>query len=121
MSWDYIIKNGTIMTMNGDQIIEDGYLAVEGSRIAELGKTEDLTADKTAGVREIDASGQLVMPGFVNAHNHSFNLLTRYMPIPMEGVDASDFGDVLTRWYWPKVEDNNSPRYTYLGSLLFAV
>ncbi len=115
---DLLLTRALVITMDpGRRIIEDGAVAVRGSHIADLGTTEELLqkyrADRTLGL-----SGRIVMPGFVNLHNHGFNLYTRFMTIPMEGVDPSDFGDVLTRWYWPKVEDTNNHELTYLGNLL---
>jgi len=50
-------------------IIEDGALAVQGGRIAAVGTTAEVLADFTAG-RVIDARGQVVLPGFVDAHTH---------------------------------------------------
>lgn len=117
---DYLFKHGTVMTMDAERrIIEDGGLAVQGNRIVEVGKTAELKAKYQAN-REIAAAGRILLPGFINIHNHSFNLFTRFMNIPMDGVNPADFGDVLTRWYWPKVEDNNTLEIAYLGALLCA-
>lgn len=55
-------------------IIEDGALAVSGDRLVFVGKTSDLAKkigwdDPTTAV--IDASGDVVMPGFVDPHTHA--------------------------------------------------
>lgn len=120
MQVDYLFKHGTVITMDRERrIIEDGAVAVKDNRIADVGTTKDLEA-KYQAKEVIDASKRFIMPGFVNIHNHSFNLYTRFMTIPMDGVNPADFGDVLTRWYWPKVEDNNTLEIAYLGGLLCA-
>lgn len=60
-----LIKGGTVITItqgvkeNADVLIMDG-------KIAEIGK--DLKA--SAGTRVIDATGQFVMPGIIDAHSH---------------------------------------------------
>ena len=50
-------------------IIEDGAVACAGGRIVAVGPTERLRADWWAPV-EIDASGKMVCPGFVDPHTH---------------------------------------------------
>lgn len=59
--------NAKIMTMENDCSIVRGELHVENDRIAYIGseKGEELFD------REIDVNGNLLMPGFKNAHTHS--------------------------------------------------
>ncbi|MGD9994977.1 MAG: amidohydrolase [Salinivirgaceae bacterium] len=60
------LYNATIITMNdGFEVIEKGYLTIEGNTITALGK--GLPESKT---NLIDCSGKIIMPGFVNAHTH---------------------------------------------------
>ncbi len=60
-----LIQNGLLYTMEetrpfyGDVLIKNG-------KIAKIG--EKITADES--VRRIDASGKLVLPGFIDAHSH---------------------------------------------------
>ncbi len=64
-----LIKNGTLITMDpqlGD--MADGDVLIEGSRIIAVGPR--LTAP--AGTETIDATGMIVMPGLVNAHQHTW-------------------------------------------------
>jgi len=49
--------------------IEDGALAVQDARIVAVGPTADLRAHFSA-TREIDATGRVVIPGFVDPHTH---------------------------------------------------
>lgn len=55
--------------MHDPGIIPDGALAVVGERIAALGPSAELRASVHAE-REIDASGMVVCPGFVDPHTH---------------------------------------------------
>jgi N-acyl-D-aspartate/D-glutamate deacylase len=61
--YDLIIRNGTVVDGSG----LPGYqadVAITGNRIAKIGKVAE-TAD-----REIDASGKVVSPGFIDPHTH---------------------------------------------------
>ena len=61
-----ILIHGKVYTMNGP-VIEDGYVKVEGSKIAAVGcmcELTDIPADA------IDLKGATVTPGFIDAHCH---------------------------------------------------
>src|SRR5690606_1739365 len=57
-----------IITMNGDEVIENGTLLVEGNRIKATDKTGEVKIP--AGAKVIDCSGKTIMPGFIDAHAH---------------------------------------------------
>lgn len=61
----YVIKNGTLYTMDKDMGVVQADLRVEDGKITEIGP--DLSAD---GGKVIDASGKCVLPGFVDPHSH---------------------------------------------------
>src|SRR5712671_7413921 len=63
MAYDVVIKNGTVVDGTGCEPYRAD-VAVQGDRIAEIGKVSD------AGKRTIDADGQIVTPGFVDIHTH---------------------------------------------------
>ncbi len=58
-----------IITMNGDEVIENGVLVVEGNRIVAVGPAA--TVQVPAGATVIDASGTTIMPGLVDVHAHT--------------------------------------------------
>lgn len=62
--------NARIMTMDGGCDIEEGEVWVDGSRISYVGPAKE-NAAAMAWDREIDAAGNLIMPGFKDAHTHS--------------------------------------------------
>jgi len=50
-------------------IIEDGAVAVQGSRIVAVGITSEIRREYSAK-KTLDAKGKVVLPGFVDAHSH---------------------------------------------------
>jgi len=73
-----LIENGTVLTVNStDDLYPEGYLLLEDDRIkvvAEGRAPDDIRAQAD---EVIDASGQIVMPGLVNAHVHLQQSLVR--------------------------------------------
>ncbi len=51
-------------------IVENGAVAVSGERIAAVGMTDEILRMKEATTRIVDASGCVILPGFVDAHTH---------------------------------------------------
>lgn len=67
---DLLIAHGFVITMNAERtMIRDGAVAIRGEDIVAVGKTADLQLQFKAA-RTIDAGGNVVMPGLINAHRH---------------------------------------------------
>src|SRR6266851_4336895 len=68
---DLIIINATVHTMDQGQPLAEA-VAISGNRIIAVGTTKEI--EKLAGdkkrTRIVDAKGQLVLPGFNDAHVH---------------------------------------------------
>lgn len=65
-----LITNGIILTMDKDRrIIKDGAVAIGDGKIQAVGKTSDIKKSYS-GDKTIDATGFVVMPGFINTHVH---------------------------------------------------
>lgn len=65
-----LITGGTVVTMDADRtVFPNGAVAVSGREIVAVGPTADLAA-RYPDARRIDATGKIVMPGLVNAHEH---------------------------------------------------
>jgi imidazolonepropionase-like amidohydrolase len=62
---DLVISNARIIVGNGS-VIESGTLVVRGGRIASV----SAAPTAPAGVRQIDAGGMTIMPGFIDGHRH---------------------------------------------------
>jgi cytosine/adenosine deaminase-related metal-dependent hydrolase len=94
MSSDSIlIKNGYLLTLNPKrQIFRDGAIYIEGERIIEVGKAEDLKAHRAETV--IDAKNKIVMPGLVDTHVHLSQALIRGC------ADDVSLVDWLKKYVW---------------------
>ncbi|MCL4458298.1 MAG: amidohydrolase [Chloroflexi bacterium] len=73
-----LIRNGTVVTMAGEQIIEDGAIFIQGARIVEVGPSSQIVSRHKAD-REIDATAKIVMPGLIDAHYHTCQQFLRSM------------------------------------------
>jgi Tol biopolymer transport system component len=61
-----VLKNATIISMNGDEIIENGTVVVKNNRIQSVRKSIDVPA----GAKVMDLEGKYLVPGFVDTHAH---------------------------------------------------
>lgn len=58
--------NARIITMRGDDVIENGTIVVDGNRIVAVGANVSVPAD----AKVIDAAGKTIMPGIIDVHWH---------------------------------------------------
>jgi imidazolonepropionase-like amidohydrolase len=64
-----VLKNARLITMNENEIIEDGTIVIEGNKIKSIGKSSEIKLPTNA--KEIDCKGKTIMPGFIDAHAHA--------------------------------------------------
>ena len=68
---DLLIVGADVVTMDAArQVVLDGSILVRGGRVAAIGPAEQLRAAHP-GVAELDARGCIVVPGLINAHQHT--------------------------------------------------
>ncbi len=66
-----VIQNGTLINGSGKEAAANEAVVIEGNRIKSVGPLpEDVQIADTDNVEVIDAAGQWVMPGLINAHTH---------------------------------------------------
>lgn len=63
-----LLKNGTVLTMADEGIIEQGDVLIDGGKIVEIGVN---LPEKDCEV--LDMKGKIVMPGMIDAHAHRSN------------------------------------------------
>ncbi|RJS76397.1 amidohydrolase, partial [Candidatus Bathyarchaeota archaeon] len=109
-----LIHNGTILTLKNRKIIYQGAVAVEDKIIVDVGKTTELKRKYRRGYEKIDAKGKVIIPGFVNTHQHAaMSLLRGY-------ADDLPLQEWLEKWIWP-IEKLMTPHDIYIGALLTAI
>ena len=62
------LTGARIVTMRGDEVIEDGTILLNGNRIEQVGARAAVAIP--SGTKVIDAAGKTVIPGLVDAHWH---------------------------------------------------
>ncbi len=72
-----------IITMEGDQVIENGTIIVKGNKIEAIGKNGEVIIP--AGAKVYDVAGKTIMPGIIDVHAH---------------VSAFGYG-ILPKKHWP--------------------
>ncbi len=95
MATRILIHNGTLLTFgNPCQVLEGMAVLVEDGRIARIAPRGSIPGpfDKV-----IDAGGQVVMPGLVNAHMHFYSTLVRGLG---KMAPSATFQEVLDHLWW---------------------
>jgi len=108
-SFDLLIRNGTILTMNPqNSIFEKGLLGITADTIAYIGK-----GDKKGfhAKKVINANGGIILPGLINGHTHA--AMTLYRGI----ADDLPLMEWLNNYIFP-LESKTNADFVYAGSLL---
>ena len=63
-----LLQNARIITMKGNEIIENGDLLIENNRIKQVGQAGSISVD--GSVQKMDMRGKTIIPGFVDTHSH---------------------------------------------------
>jgi putative selenium metabolism protein SsnA len=116
-----LIRNATLVTWGKpNRILENHALYLDGDRIVDVGPTLDLES-RYPGAKEIDAGGQIVMPGNICAHTHSYGVFSRGMAIP--GRAPEDFPAGLRKLWWPldRALTEEDVRYASLVCIVDAI
>jgi cytosine/adenosine deaminase-related metal-dependent hydrolase len=109
---DLLIVNARVVTMNDDfEVFEPGTVAIAGKRIVAVGGPEIATRFEAA--ETIDAGGDIVMPGMINAHTHASMTIFRGL--------GDDVPDRLQRYIFPLEAMVVDAENVYTGALLGAI
>lgn len=63
-----LLKGARIITMNGDEVIENGDILIENARIKAVGASGSIEVGSK--VKTMDVSGKTITPGFIDTHAH---------------------------------------------------
>ena len=95
MSSRILIQNGTLITFGSPcRVLEGQALLIEDGRIARIAPKEAIPGPFD---QVLDARGQVVMPGLVNAHMHFYSTLVRGLG---KAAPSCGFQEVLEHLWW---------------------
>jgi 5-methylthioadenosine/S-adenosylhomocysteine deaminase len=110
-----LVTGGTVVTMDGSgRVIPNGAVAIDHETILDVGTADDL-ARKYDAVTRIDARGQIVLPGLINAHTHAPMVLFRGL------ADDLALKDWLEKDIFPAEAKTVSPDFVRIGTRLAAL
>lgn len=90
MKWDYLFRNVTVIDGSGSPEYRAD-VAIQGDRIAEIAP-----AIRGEAMREIDGSGRVLAPGFIDVHTHDdINVIRmpEYLPKISQGITTVIVGN----------------------------
>jgi len=105
---DIVITGGTVVTMAGPNIPKGG-VAIDKGTIVAVGDVSGYRGKQT-----IDATGNAILPGFINTHTHVPMVLFRGI------ADDRDLMDWLTHYIFPAEAKNVSADFVKWGTRLAA-
>lgn len=110
-----VITGGTVVTMDAQaRVIDNGAVAINGSEIVAVGTAAEI-ATQYAGAEQIDARGQVIMPGLINTHGHAPMVLFRGL------ADDLALMDWLNQYIFPAEKATVSPEFVRIGTRLAAL
>lgn len=113
------ITNAMIVVPEGHNgLIRNGFLRIDGNRIAEIDTMDNLRPEQLEGAEVLDAKGKIAIPGFVSTHSHLYSAVVR--SLPHAGYDDSDFSFVswMERFWFKMLEDKVNLKDVYAGTLI---
>ncbi len=90
-----LIKNGVVVTLGEhNRVLHDHALLIEKGLIKSIAPTKTFNGkyDKV-----IDATGKVVMPGFINVHMHFYSTMVRGYG---KAAPSKDFNEILKNLWW---------------------
>lgn len=109
-----VIGNGRVISRDAARpFIENGAVAVERRTIRRVGTDGEIRA-AFPGVEYINAKGGLIMPAFINVHEHIYSAFARGLSI--NGYAPKGFLDILDGLWWT-LDRNLTLEDVYLSAM----
>lgn len=109
-----IVGNGRLITRNPDApFYESGAVAIEGDSIVKVGDLKTIQAE-FPHAEFIDAKGGVIMPAFINVHEHIYSAFARGLSI--NGYNPKGFLDILDGQWWT-IDRHLTLEQTYLSAM----
>ena len=111
---EFLIHDGIVLTLKNRKTISQGAIVIEDNIFVDVGKSTELKRKYGRGYEKINAKNKVIIPGFINTHQHiAMSLLRGY-------ADDLPLQEWLEKWIWP-IEKLMTPHDIYIGALLTAV
>lgn len=109
-----ILGNGRLITRDKENpYLEYGAVAIDGTTIRKVGSLNEVKA-AYPDAEFIDAKGKVIMPAFINAHEHIYSAFARGLSV--KGYDPKGFLDILDGMWWT-IDRNLTLEDTYFSAL----
>ena len=93
-----IVGNGRMITRDAScALLENGAVAMDGNTIKMVGVTDEVKK-AYPDAEFIDAHGGIIMPAFINAHEHIYSAFARGLSV--NGYHPQGFLDILDGMWW---------------------
>lgn len=93
-----IVGNGRLVTRQAEMpFVENGAVVIDGGVIREAGEFKALK-EKYPAAEFIDAKGGVIMPAFINTHEHIYSAMARGLSV--NGYNPDGFLDILDGMWW---------------------
>ena len=93
---DMILTNARVLTMDRHSPRAEA-VAVKDGRVQRVGRTSDLSASKSDGVRVIDCGDGTLMPGFHDAHLHLLAYAASLLAVDCRPSSVNSIGDIARK------------------------
>ena len=109
-----ILGNGRMITRDADNpYLECGAVVIDGTKIVKAGTLSEVKA-AYPDAEFLDAKGKVIMPAFINAHEHIYSAFARGLSV--KGYDPKGFLDILDGMWWT-IDRNLTLHDTYLSAM----
>ncbi len=110
-----LIENGTVITLGeAGRVLHGHDVACDGGLVAGIAPHGRIPGPHG---RVLDASGKLVMPGFINAHMHFYSTLVRGLG---KAKPSTNFREVLENLWW-RLDRKLEPDDCYYSALVVLI
>ena len=90
---DLVLKNANVITMDPVQPRAE-VVAVKEGKVWMVGGNDLLEDVRGAGTKVIDCQGKTLVPGFNDAHCHTFSFLRKLLSIDLSSLDVRSIEDI---------------------------
>ena len=112
---NFLIVNANILTFGENpKNIRNGAIYIGSGTILDFGDEETMLSKHMSVEKKIDARGKLVMPGFIDMHNHLYSSFYQNIPVNMGKV--SNYSEFMDKYWW-KLTDKLSPDGIYYSAV----